>query len=139
MCASYTPSLSVSTRTMVAPGYFASAAALTFAAVSPVSSVSSERCGLLGSPGFGFVGGAGAAVAAATVVGVAAVLAVVAALAVSEPARMPPAPRPPASKPAVPAYVRIFEFMEALLRREPVLGCCDQPRGRTCDGRAANL
>src|SRR3954447_25048075 len=36
------PSESVSTRSMVAPGYFASAAALTLAAVVPVRAVSPE-------------------------------------------------------------------------------------------------
>src|SRR4029079_14944186 len=47
MCDSYValPSASVSTRSMVPPLTFASAAARTFAAVSPVRSVSSERCG----------------------------------------------------------------------------------------------
>jgi hypothetical protein len=45
MCASYLalPSVSVSTRTIVPPGTSASAASLTFAAVSPVSRVSSLR------------------------------------------------------------------------------------------------
>ncbi len=42
-CASYTPSLSVSTRSTVAVGYFATAAALTLPAVSPVSRCSSGR------------------------------------------------------------------------------------------------
>jgi hypothetical protein len=45
MCASYSalPSASVSTRMTVPPGTSASAAAVTFDAVSPVSSVSSLR------------------------------------------------------------------------------------------------
>ena len=44
------PSASVSTRTIVPPGTFASAAAVTLASASPVSTVSSERWWPNGAP-----------------------------------------------------------------------------------------
>src|SRR6476469_392814 len=49
MWASNTPAESVSTRSIVAVGALALAAAVTFAATTPVRSFSSERMGLLGS------------------------------------------------------------------------------------------
>ena len=49
MCASYTPSASVSTRSIVAPGSLAFAAAVTLSLTVPVSSVSPGCIDRLGS------------------------------------------------------------------------------------------
>src|SRR3954465_6852652 len=80
---------------MVAPGYFASTAFSTDAFVSPVSSVSSDRCGCGGATG----------VPAELSVGLwgAVVVPVSAAFALRVPARMPPATGPVATRPAAPA------------------------------------
>jgi hypothetical protein len=72
---------SVSTRWIVASGYFARAASVTLVAVSPVSNCSSLRCGCEGSPV--------AAGASWLVEDVAAAAVSAAALALSVPARMP--------------------------------------------------
>src|SRR4051794_26486619 len=83
----------------VAAGYFARTAAFTLAAVLPVSSVSSDRCGLLGAPGLGFVG-VSPWVAAVLGAGVSV------ALAVRVPASTPPATTPPATSPTMLPYLR---------------------------------
>src|SRR3954452_5342726 len=63
MCASYAalPSASVSTRSIVPPGTFALASAVTLSRASPVSGVSSLRCRPHGCPPLGAADGAPAA------------------------------------------------------------------------------
>src|SRR4051812_2697415 len=83
---------------MVASGYFARTAFSTPAFVSPVSNVSSDRCGCDGPTG------------ALVELSGAVVVPVSAALADRVPARMPPATRPAATRPAPPAArFHVFE------------------------------
>src|SRR5919201_34186 len=95
------PSESVSTRSTVAPGYLARAAARTLLAVSPLSRCSSGRWLFDSStlrPGAG-APGAGAAEPAAPVV-------LLAAPAVSVPASTPPTRSPPAASATAPVQRR---------------------------------
>ena len=64
MCDSYTPSLSVSVRSIVAPGYFAFTAASTLVLVVPVSGVSRGRLGCSWAPEVELGVGEGVVVAA---------------------------------------------------------------------------
>src|SRR6266545_5080271 len=95
------PSESVSTRSTVAPGYLARAAALTLLAVSPVSRCSSGRW-LLDSSTARLVCGAPGAVTAYEP----ALAVVLAAFAVSVPASTPPTRSPPATSAAFPPQRR---------------------------------
>src|ERR1700712_2407841 len=117
MCDSYTPSESVSVRTMVAPAYLASTAASTLALVSPVSSFSSDRWGCDWSA---------VAVTDVLELELAAGVVVVAALALKVPARMPPATTPLAISPAAPPnrrqYFGWFSFSVSILLRPLLRG-----------------
>src|SRR6266542_2485555 len=136
--ASYTPSESVSTRWIVAPGYFASAAALTFSAVSPVSRVSSGRWLLVSSrvPGaWSLPAGPGADDEA---VGVGS-----AALAIAPEASNAATDRPPRASTAPAAYrrqlARISIFMRISLTSLPCRAVKDHRHGLGCASAVADL